>query len=402
MSGNAQEAPLKQRKVFVWMAALAATVSLVGASCGKSDSSSGNKADKGTTTAAADGSGKTTTTADDTTTTAADAAGDLAKLSGKLDGQGSSFQDTFEQQVSKDFADAVKSAGGSATVTYTKTGSSDGKKALADQTVAFAGSDSPIKPEEMAAFGSRKILYFPIIGGPIAVAYNLKGVDKLNLSADTIAGIFGGTITSWDDEAVKKDNPDAKLPSTAITVVHRSDGSGTTSNFTKFLKAAAPNTWKLDAGETVNWPSSSGFQGGEKSTGVTSIVEKTDGAIGYADLADAAKANLSVASVGNAAGDFVAATPDAASAALAGAKVADDLTYNPLNVDAKGAYPITSPTWILVDAKQKDAATADAVKGYLSFVLTTGQEKAKGILYAPLPDDLTKKAIAQIDQITTG
>lgn len=391
---------MKQRKGFVWMAALAATVSLVGAGCGSSGSDS-KSSDKGATTTAAKGSGETTTAADETTTTAK-AAADMAKLSGKLDGQGSSFQDTFEQAVSTDFAKEVSSAGGSATVTYTKTGSSDGKKALADQTVAFAGSDSPIKPEEMTAFGSRKILYFPIIGGPIAVAYNLKGVDKLNLSPDTIAGIFQGTITSWDDDAVKKDNPDAKLPSTSITVVHRSDGSGTTSNFTKYLKAAAPDKWKLDAGETVNWPSSSSFQGGEKSTGVTSIVKSTNGGITYADLADAAKANLSVASVGNASGEFIAPTPDAASAALAGAKVADDLTYNPLNVDAKGAYPITSPTWILADAKQKDAATADALKGYLSFVLTTGQDKAKSILYAPLPKDLAKKAVAQIDQITAG
>ncbi|MGI8757509.1 MAG: phosphate ABC transporter substrate-binding protein PstS, partial [Acidimicrobiales bacterium] len=303
------------------------------------------------------------------------------------------------QQVSSDFASEVKKAGGSATVSYTKTGSSDGKKSLSDQTADFAGSDSPIKDEEKASFGKRTILYFPIVGGPIAMAYKLDGVTDLNLSADNIAAIFQGTITKWDDDAIKKDNPDAKLPSTTITVVHRSDGSGTTSNFTKYVKAAAPDTWKLDAGETVNWPQSSNFQGAEKSTGVTQVVSSTSGAITYADLADAAKANLDVANVGNADGEFIAPTPDAASKALGAAKISDDLTYNPLNAAAKGAYPITSPTWILVDQAQSDAGKAKTLKAYLKYVLTTGQAQAKSLLYAPLPTDLAKKAMDQIDQI---
>ena len=153
------------------------------------------------------------------------------------------------------------------------------------------------------------------MAGPIAVAYNLKGVDKLNLSADTIAKIFQAQITTWNDPAIKADNPGVTLPSTKITVVHRSDGSGTTSNFTKFLVAAAPTRWKLDAGETVNWPGST--QGGEKSTGVTAIIKGTDGAVGYVDLADAAKENLDVAAVKGSGSDFVKPTPDAASKALA-------------------------------------------------------------------------------------
>ncbi|MCU1356950.1 MAG: phosphate transporter periplasmic phosphate-binding protein [Acidimicrobiales bacterium] len=380
---------MKNRKGLAWLFALVAVLSLLASACGSSDN---NSSAKSTTTKAA---------GDTATTAGADTAA-FAKLSGKLDGQGSSFQDTFEQQVSSDFGTAVKDAGGSATVTYTKTGSSDGKKALGDGTVGFAGSDSAIKPEEKAAFGSRKILYFPIVGGPISLAYKLKGVAELNLSPATIAGIYQGTIKTWDDAAIAKDNPDAKLPSTAITVVHRSDGSGTTSNFTKFLAAAAPDTFKLTPGEEVTWPTSSNFQGGEKSTGVISIVKSTDGAIGYADLADAAKEGLDVARVGNAKGEFIQPSPDAASAALAGAEVADDLTYNPLNVDATGAYPITSPTWILVDAKQKDKATADLVKAYLNYVLTTGQTQAKDLLYAPLPEALATKAIAQLDSITVG
>lgn len=376
---------MKNRKAFGWLFALLAVVALVATACGKSS----DDKTASTTTGAGDNGTETTAAAADTT--------GYADLTGKLNGQGSSFQDTFEQKVSADFGTAVKDAGGSLTVTYTKTGSSDGKKALADKTVDFAGSDSAIKDEEKASFGTREILYFPIVGGPIALPFNLSGVDSLNLKADTIAKIFQGEITSWDDEAIKADNPDATLPSTKITVVHRSDGSGTTKNFTTYLKDAAPDTWKLDAGETVNWPGST--QGVEKSTGVTQVIKTTDGAIGYADLADAAKEDLSVASIGNASGEFVAPTPDAASAALGASKINDDLTYSPLNVDAEGAYPITSPTWILVDAQQDSAEKAANIKAYLNYVLTTGQAQAKTLLYAPLPEELATKAIAQIDQI---
>lgn len=377
---------MKNRKGSAWLIALVAVLSLLAAGCGSSGGSDTSTTEKGaTTTTAAKGGPDTSGYAD---------------LSGTITGQGSSFQDTFQQKASTGFDAAVKDAGGKTTVTYTKTGSSDGKKALADQTVNYAGSDSAIKPEEAASFGKREILYFPVVGGPIAVAYNLKGVDTLNLSPATLSGIFQAQITTWDDAAIKADNPDATLPSTPITVVHRSDGSGTTKNFTKFLTVAAADSWKLDAGETVNWPAST--QGIEKSTGVTSVIASTDGAVGYADLADAAKQDLSVASIGNTSGDFIAPNPDSASAALAAAKVNDDLTYDPLNMDAKGAYPITSPTWMLVDKVQSDQATADILKAYLNYVLTTGQDEAKGLLYAPLPADLAAKAIAQIDDITVG
>lgn len=365
------------RRGRTWLAALAVPLALLASACGSSDSAG--------TSAGGSGGGS---------------GGDLAKVSGTLNGQGSSFQDTFEQAVAAGFGKAVKTDGGQATVTYTKTGSSDGKKALADQTVGFAGSDSAIKDEEKAAFGSRQILYFPIVGGPIAVAYKLNGVEKLNLGPDVIANIFQAQIISWDDAAIKADNPGVTLPSEPITVVHRSDGSGTTKNFTKWLTEAAPDTWKLDSGEEVNWDPKT--QGAEKSTGVTSVVKSTEGAIGYADLADAAKESLSVAAVGNPSGDFVAPTPDSASAALDAAEIAADLTYDPLNADAAGAYPITSPTWILVDAKQADQATADLLKAYLNYVLTTGQGQAKQLLYAPLPKSLADQAIAQIDKITVG
>ncbi|MEO6629350.1 MAG: phosphate ABC transporter substrate-binding protein PstS [Aquihabitans sp.] len=376
---------MKNRKSLVWLFALIAVLSLVASACGKSD-------DKSDTT--------TTTGASDSSTTAAPSTDGFDALSGTLNGQGSSFQDTFQQQVSADFGKLVKESGGDATVTYTKSGSSDGKKALGDKTVDFAGSDSALKDDELVAYGDRKVLYFPIAGGTIAVAFNVAGVTSLNLSPDTIAKIFQAQITTWNDPAIAAENPDATLPATKITVVHRSDGSGTTSNFTKFLKAAAPSTWKLDAGDTVNWPNST--QGAEKNSGVTQVISTTAGAIGYADLADAAKAKLSVALVKNLDGEYVAPTPDAASLALGAAEINDDLTYNPLNAAGKGAYPITAPTWILVDAAQADEGKAAAMKAYLNYILTAGQESAKSLLYAPLPKQLASKAIAQIDQITVG
>ena len=374
---------MKNRKGIAGLLATASILALIASGCGSSDAGS----DTSTTKA----SGSDTTEAPDTS--------GLADLSGKIDGGGSSFQDTYQQKVSTGFDDAVKEAGGDTTVTYTKSGSSDGKKALADGTLNFAGSDSAIKDEEKPAFGDREVLYFPIVGGPIAVPFNLEGVDELNLT-EVLAGIFQAEITTWNDEAIADDNPDADLPDTKITVVHRSDGSGTTKNFTTYLSEAAPDDWKLEPGEEVTWPSST--QGAEKSTGVIAVVKDTDGAIGYADLADAAKEGLPVASIGNADGEFIVPTPDSASAALGAAEVADDLTYSPLNISAEGAYPITSPTWMLVDKVQSDQATADILKAYLNYILTTGQEDAKGLLYAPLPEDLAKKAIAQIDDITIG
>jgi len=381
---------LKIRKGTAGLIALVAVLSLMAAACGSSSD------DAASTTTAKNSSGVSGVTS----TTAAPDTAALKTLTGTLNGGGSSFQDTFQQANSTAFDKEVKTAGGDATVTYTKSGSSDGRKALADNTLDFAGSDGAIKDEEKASFGTRTILYFPIVGGPITVAYNLTGVDDLKLNADVIAKIFQAQIKTWDDPAIAKLNPDAKLPSTAITVVHRSDGSGTTKNFTTFLKKAAPDVWKLDAGDTVSWPAST--QGAEKSTGVTSVIKSTDGAVGYADLADAAKEDLSVAQVANASGDYIAPTPATASKALAGAKVNDDLTYDPINSDADGAYPITSPTWVLVDEVQPDANQAALVKAYLNYLLTTGQASATNLLYAPLPPSLAKQAIAQLDKITVG
>ena len=360
-----------------------AVFTIIGAAC---------SSDSKTTTAASGGSQSSSSSS---SSSSAAPTVDYSKLSGTLNGSGSSFQDAFDQKAKTEFAKVASGV----TVNYTKSGSSAGKQDLANQVVQFAGTDSLIKDADKPTFKGGDVLYFPTVGAPITVSFNLSGVDALKLSPDVLAGIFQGDITTWNDPKIAADNSGVSLPSTAIAVVHRSDGSGTTSNFTKFLKAASPTVWKLDSGDTVQWPATT--QGAEKNSGVASIIKSTDGAIGYVDLADAVNADLKLASVKNADGSFVEPTLDAASAALAGADVNADLTYNPLNAKGADAYPITSPTWVIVYAKQTDAKVAEALKGWISFLLTDGQDLAKSVGYAPLPTELAAKAIAQLDKITT-
>jgi len=364
------------RTRFTWLFALVAVIALFAAACSSSDD----------TTATDD-------TSDTTTTEAASAApsdADIAALTTSIAGGGASFPDSYYQAVNTDF----NGIAGAERVTYAKSGSSDGRAQLIAGTVDYAGSDSLPKDDEVYP---GTLLFFPTVAAPITVSYNLPGVEELDLSADVIAGIFQAEITTWDDTKIAADNPDADLPSTPITVVHRSDGSGTTNNFTKFLVAAAPDTWKLDSGDEVNWPSST--QGAEKNSGVAEVIKQTDGAVGYVDLADAGKAGLTFAKIKNSSGEFVAPSADGVQAALDGADIAADLTYNPLNGSDPAAYPITAPTWLLVIAEQTDAGKASTLRTYLQYVLTTGQAAAASTGYVGLPDSLDEKALAQIDKI---
>jgi phosphate transport system substrate-binding protein len=261
--------------------------------------------------------------------------------------------------------------------------------------VDFAGTDAPYGAKDTPP--SKPFFYFPTVVAPITVSYNLSGV-KLNLSADTIAKIFSGAVTKWDDAAIEADNPKAKLPDTSITVVHRSDSSGTTQNFTSFLTKAAPSSWTLGSSSTVSWPS--GTQGATGNGGVAKLVKDTDGAVGYVDFSDAKASDLTFASVENSAGKFVKPSLGAASAAADGASINDDLTYDPINSDGAAAYPITSPTWIIAYQAQKDAATGNALKAWLNYIYGDGQQLAASVDYAPLPKGLVTQARAQVKQIT--
>lgn len=330
---------------------------------------------------------------DDTPSTGSTTSGsDYASLSGELKASGASFPDPYYQEVIA----AFKQVAPNVTVTYNPTGSGTGKKEFGQGLTDFAGTDSLVKDSDGVAAGS--FLYVPTVAAPITVSYNLSGVDKLQLSADTIAKIFQREIKTWDDAAIKADNPGVTLPSKPITVAHRSDGSGTTNNFTKYLAAAAPTAWKLGSGDTVEWPADT--QGGEKNTGVAQIIKQGDGGIGYVDLSDAKASGLKFAAVKNKDGQYVEPTLEGTSSGLEGAEVADDLSYNPLNASGASAYPITAPTFLLVKTDYSDANKAQLVKAFLTYLLNDGQSVAADVDYAKLPDSLKQKALAQLDKIT--
>jgi phosphate transport system substrate-binding protein len=205
------------------LAGAAVALALVAAACGSSGSSSQPK----------------------TTTTTA-----VPLPAATLNGSGSTFQLAYDQNAIAKFTQAHSGV----TINYAGGGSGKGRTDLAGQIVDFAGTDALPKPADLPTYKGGPLLYFPTVAAPITVSYNLSGVDNLQLSADTIAKIFQAQVTTWNDPAIKADNPSANLPGTKITVVHRSDSSGTTQNFTKFLNAAAPVTWKLGSNSTVQWP----------------------------------------------------------------------------------------------------------------------------------------------------
>jgi len=309
-----------------------------------------------------------------------------------LAGSGATFPQAYYETVISEF----KTAQPAVTVTYGGGGSGKGQSDLQAGLVQWAGSDSTVKPEDMAKYKG-PFLYFPTVAAPITVSYNLSSVKNLQLSPETLAKIFEGQITKWNDSAIAADNPKATLPATAITAVHRADGSGTTANFTAYLVKAAGASWTLGTDKVVNWPT--GQQAGTANAGVAQIVKDTDGAIGYVDYSDAKAAALVLAAIKNAGGKYVTASIDSATAALAGATVNANLTYDPLNASGADAYPITAPTYILVYTAQTDANVTAALKGFMNYVYGAGQDLAPTVDFAPLPSDILSKAKAQVDQI---
>jgi phosphate transport system substrate-binding protein len=251
----------------------------------------------------------------------------------------------------------------------------------------------------MANFKGKQVLYFPVQIGPIAIAYNLSGISDLKLDAPTVAGIFSGTIKTWNDPAIKALNSGANLPSTPIVLVVRSDSSGTTQNFTKFLTEAAPS-WTLGSGSTVKFPATAHAANG--SGGVAQAIKATNGAIGYVDDSTAHASDLSVASIKNKDGQFVAPSPDSATAAADAVTLKPDLTFSAAWQSGAGAYPITYQSWDLLYAKQANANDAAMLKSYIGFLLgPQGQALLPPLYLAPLPADMDKAAIAQLDKITS-
>ena len=332
----------------------------------------------------------TTTPAGGATTPAA-----TTTATGTLNGSGSTFQLTFQQAA----ISAFKSVDSGIKVNYSGVGSGTGRSNLAAGTVNFAGSDSPIPSSEQADFNGKTVLYFPVLMGPIALAYNLSGVSNLKLTPKVVAEIFQGTIKTWNDPAIKDLNSGVSLPSTAITTAVRSDSSGTTQNFTLFLEDAVGSAWTLGSSSTIKWPSTARAASGNG--GVASVIKSTSGAIGYVDYTDAKASGLSMAEVQNKDGAYVAPSVSAASVAGDGVTVASNLTFAAVWASGAAAYPITYQSWVLVYEKQPNANDAAMLKAYLGYLLGAGQQLLPTLYYAPLPSSIAAKAVAQISKITS-
>lgn len=322
-----------------------------------------------------------------------DKSGDKAGGPVTLNASGSSFQKQFQEVAIEGFS-KVRS---DVKVNYGAGGSGKGRQDFADMVTDYGCTDGLFKDADLAKVKGGELLYFPVLLGAITVSYNVEGADKLQLSAETIAKIFQRDIKKWNDAAIVADNPGAKLPDADIVVAHRSDGSGTTEQFTKYLDSAAKDVWKLKSGSTVEWPADT--QAGSGNGGVAQIIKSTKNAVGYVDLPDAKESKLKYATVKNQAGKFVEPSADSASSAGDGIDVKDNLTYVSVNAKGDAAYPITAPTWCVAYAKQTDKAKGAALKAYFKYMLTDAQALIKAIDFAPLPKSLADKAVAQLDKI---
>ena len=316
--------------------------------------------------------------------------------SGTINAAGSTFQTNFQQAA----ISAFKSVDPSATVNYDPVGSGTGRQDLYGNTVLIAGSDSPVPAKEQASLKGKAILYFPVQIGPIALAYNLQGITGLKLDATTLSGIFQGTITTWDDPAIKALNPGVNLPSTKITLAVRSDSSGTTQNFSQYLVDAAGSSWKLGTASTITWPSTA--RAGDGGSGVAQIVKSTPGAIGYVDFSTATASGLSAASIKNSAGDFVAPSSAGATAAASHVTPKSDLTFVTADEPGATSYPVTYQSWDIVYKNQPSANDVALIKAYIGYLLSSqGQALLTPLNLAPLPTSIDSMAVAQLSQLTS-
>ncbi len=344
------------------------------------------------------GAGNESTSSDDSSNAAASSG---PKLSGTLNGAGASSQEAAQAAWQSGF----QQANNGVTVNYDPVGSGGGREQFLAGGVQFAGSDSYMDDEELASSkkscGGAEAFEVPAYVSPIALVYNLEGVEDLQLSGEAVASIFSGKVTKWNDPVIAADNPDAELPSTTITPVHRSDDSGTQDNFTQYLAEVAPKTWTEEPDGV--WPLKSG-EGANGTSGVIESVTNGAGSIGFADESQAGDLSIAKIKVGE---EYVAPSPESA------AKVVDEsprVENRPagdiaIDVDRKttvaGAYPIVLVSYVIACQSYDDKAQADLVKGYLSYVVgPDGQQAAaKAAGSSPLSSELSSEAAKQVDTI---
>lgn len=402
LSGRVSRRQLLRRASILGLSVPAIAALL--AACGSSSSSTPTTSSGGATTATS-----AATTAAASTTAATSAGSPSAAATGaastwkprdvtvKLTGSGSSFVDPAMQL----WVQKYKSLAPHVTINYQSVGSGQGKKDFIGNVTDFAGTDAYMTDDELKqAPGS---LHIPVVLGPEAIIFNLSGVSKLQLSGPTIADIYLGKVTKWNDPVIAADNPGVTLPGDSITVVHRSDGSGTTAIFTNYLSKVS-DEWKTKVGfgTAVQWPVGIG---GAQNPGVAAGVQQTPGAIGYVELAYAIENKLTPAAVKNASGAWVLPSLDGASADAAGflSDLPDDLRVFITNAPSgQTAYPITGFSWLLLRPSYEDVNKANALTDFCYFCITQGQTISETLQYAPLPDPVKAIEIKKLEQVMSG
>ena len=326
-----------------------------------------------------------------------------SSLSGNLVGAGSSAQDAAQQAWIASF----QTANPDVTIDYDPSGSGAGRETFLEGASDFAGSDRAFNDEEIAAGGFAKcapetdIVELPVYISPIAVIFNVEGVDSLDLDPATVAGIFAGTITKWNDPAIAGQNPDATLPDQAITPVHRSDDSGTTENFTDYLAAAAPDVWTFDPDGV--WP----IEGGEAAQGTSGVVDAVTngtGTIGYADASRAGDLGIVSIKVGD---EYVSYSPEAAAAVVDASPLAEGRSEGDLAIEVDhateeaGVYPIVLVSYLIGCQQYADSENVELVKSYFSYIASPeGQDAAaEAAGSAPISDSLREQITTAIDSI---
>lgn len=314
-----------------------------------------------------------------------------------ITGAGSTFVNPLMSKWSKEYNTlhpGVK-------VNYQSIGSGGGRQQFLAKTVIFGASDAPLTDEQVTqAGGAANVVEIPVTHGAVVIAYNLPTVKRqIRFSADTIAGMYLGTIRLWNDPKIAADNPGLTLPNRPVLIVHRSDGSGTTDIFTDYLSKVSPE-WqsKVGRGTSVQWPVGIGGQGNE---GVTNQVENTVGGVGYIELAYARQNKIPYGSVKNRAGNYIEPDPKYVTAAVSSMKdVPEDLRFSITDEPGPEAYPIAGTTWVLLYRTQADADRGRLVTAFVQWAIHDGQEYANGLDYAVLPPNLVQKAEAALRSVT--
>lgn len=315
-----------------------------------------------------------------------------------LQGAGASFPNPLYQKWVSEYSKLHANV----RLDYQPIGSGGGIKQIQAQTVDFGATDTPMKPQDIKA-AAGEIVHIPTVLGAVVITHNLPNITQsLKFSGEVIADIFMGKIKKWNDPKIAAENPGVTFPSTDITVVHRSDGSGTSAVFTDYLAKVSPE-WKekVGVGISPSWPVGLGGKGND---GVAGQIKNTPNTIGYVELAYAVQNKLPVAHLKNAAGSFIEPSIDsvsAAAAASAATTVADPLA-SITNAQGATSYPISSYTYILVYKNQKDAAKGKAVVDFLWWAIHDGEKHAAGLHYAPLPDAVVKHTEERLNSITAN